>query len=102
MSNINEKFWIDFIERTSAPNILGKEARNVANVIKRLSFVEKFNNITFWISISIKILSDLVFPVGVGFGIHLALASPKLNSYIERKRYRWALVDVAVKKASIV
>jgi len=61
--------------------------------------MEKFDNITFWMSIPIGILSDLVFPVGVGFGISLALASPKLYSYIERKRYRWALVGVAVKKS---
>jgi len=75
-----------------------ERARNVANVIERMSSVEKFNNITFWISIPIGILSNLVFPSGVGIAISLALASPRLYLYIERKRYRWALVDVAVKK----
>jgi hypothetical protein len=75
-----------------------ERVRNVANVIKRMSFVEKFDNITFWISIPIGILSDLVLPPGAGIVISLALASPKLYSYVAGKRYRWALVDVSLSK----
>jgi uncharacterized membrane protein len=63
-----------------------------------MKFVEKFDNITFWISLPIGILSNLVLPGGAGIVISLALASPKLYSYVLGKKYRWALVDVALSK----
>jgi hypothetical protein len=102
-SNIQEfrNFFHNSLEdiregRTTLEKI-DERVRNVAGMIKRIKFVEKFDNITFWISIPIGILSDLVLPGGAGIVISLALASPKLYSYVEGKKYRWALVDVALK-----
>jgi hypothetical protein len=102
--NIQEfrNFFHDSLEdiregRTTLEKV-DKRVRSVTDVIKRMKFVEKFDNITFWISLPIGILSNLVLPGGAGIVISLALASPKLYSYVVGKKYRWALVDVALSK----
>jgi len=76
---------------------VSEKARNAAKAVERIRRAEELNTITFWISIPIGILSFLLSS-GVSLGVSLALASPKLYSYIESRRYQWALVDVALKR----
>jgi hypothetical protein len=75
---------------------VAERARNAANVVKRIRSAEKFAHITAWISIPIEILSSLL-PLTASYILSLALASPELYSYVERRKYRWALIDVATR-----
>ena len=76
---------------------VAEKIRSAARALKRVRFAKRLNYVmTFWALIPIDILSSL--PPVARCAISLATVSPQLYSYIERRRYRWALIDVALRR----
>lgn len=73
---------------------LVQKANRASEVVKRIESATKVDNISFWLSIPIGILSSFVLSPVSGASVSVALASPKLYTFVEKRRYRWALVDV--------
>jgi len=74
-----------------------EKTKAAATALKSIKMAERIDNITFWFSIPLSVLTAFLDPVQ-GIYVSVASALPKTYAYIDKRRYKWALIDVGLKK----
>lgn len=71
-----------------------KKTKAASTALKSIKMAKRINKITFWFSIPLSVLVAFLNPVK-GACVSVASALPGIYPYLARKRYKWALIDVA-------
>jgi hypothetical protein len=73
-----------------------KKTKAVATALKSIKMAERIK-ITFWVPISLSVLGHFLSRVQGTF-VSVASALPEMYAYLGKKRYKWAMIDVGLKK----